>query len=44
MASLYPAALVGLQKKRGSIEPGAKADFILLDEQLNCRQVIIDGE
>jgi N-acetylglucosamine-6-phosphate deacetylase len=44
MASLYPAGLLGLQKKMGSIEPGAKADLILLDEQLNCRQMIIDGE
>ena len=44
MASLYPASLMGLQKKSGSIEAGAKADLILLDDQLNCRQVIIDGE
>ncbi|MDR3713442.1 MAG: N-acetylglucosamine-6-phosphate deacetylase [Puia sp.] len=44
MAALYPARLAGLHKKSGSIEPGAKADLILLDEQLNCVKMIIDGE
>ncbi|MHA4811589.1 N-acetylglucosamine-6-phosphate deacetylase [Flavitalea flava] len=44
MASLYPAALMGLDKKWGSIQPGAQADFVLLDEQLNLMQVIVEGE
>lgn len=44
MASLYPAALMGLEKKWGSIQPGAQADFVLLDEQLNLLQVIVEGE
>ena len=44
MASLYPATLMGLQNKWGSIQPGAQADFVVLDEQLNLLQVIVDGE
>ncbi len=44
MASLYPAILMGLQNKWGSIQPGAQADFVLLDEQLNLLQVIVEGE
>jgi len=44
MASTYPAAVMGLEKKFGAIQPGAQADFILLDEQLDLIQVIIDGE
>jgi N-acetylglucosamine-6-phosphate deacetylase len=44
MASLYPATLMGLDKKLGSIQPGAQADLILLDEQLNLLQVIVEGD
>jgi len=44
MASLYPATLMGMQKKRGVIAPGAYAHFVLLDETLNLQQIIISGE
>ena len=44
MASLYPSILMGLDKEYGSIRTGARADFVLLDEQLNLLQVIVDGE
>jgi N-acetylglucosamine-6-phosphate deacetylase len=44
MAAQYPATLLGLEKKWGCIQPGAQADFILLDEQLNLLQVIVEGE
>ena len=44
MASLYPATVMGLEKKWGSIRPGAQADFVLLDEQMNLLQVIVEGE
>jgi N-acetylglucosamine-6-phosphate deacetylase len=44
MASLYPASLMGLDKKWGSIQPGAQADFVVLDEELNCLQVIVEGD
>jgi N-acetylglucosamine-6-phosphate deacetylase len=44
MASLYPATVLGEEDKRGCIRPGAYADLILLDEELNLLQVIVDGE
>ena len=44
MASLYPATLMGLQDRLGSIRPGAVADLILLDEQLGLLQVFTEGE
>jgi N-acetylglucosamine-6-phosphate deacetylase len=44
MASLYPAAVLGESDIRGCIRPGACADLILLDDQLNLLQVIVEGE
>ncbi|HEY4109696.1 N-acetylglucosamine-6-phosphate deacetylase [Puia sp.] len=44
MASLYPATVLGQQAQWGSIQPGARADLVLLDEELNLLQVIVDGE
>jgi N-acetylglucosamine-6-phosphate deacetylase len=44
MASLYPATVIKKEKKWGGIHPGAHADLILLDEQLNLLQVMVDGE
>jgi len=44
MASLYPAMVLGEHDRRGTIQPGAVADLILLDDQLNLLRVIVDGE
>jgi N-acetylglucosamine-6-phosphate deacetylase len=44
MASTYPAAVLGEADRRGCIRPGACADLVLLDEQLNLIQVIVEGE
>ena len=44
MASLYPSTLLGLQDRWGTIQPGACADLVLLDEQLNLLQVLVAGE
>ena len=44
MASLYPATVIGRQNQWGVIRPGARADFVLLDEELNLLRVIVDGE
>jgi N-acetylglucosamine-6-phosphate deacetylase len=44
MASRYPAAVLGLQNQYGCIKPGAKADFVVLDEELRLTAVIMDGE
>lgn len=44
MASLYPAKLMGLENRFGTIQPGSQADFVLLDDQLNLLQVFVEGE
>jgi N-acetylglucosamine-6-phosphate deacetylase len=44
MASLYPAQVMGVEDRWGSIQPGAQADFVLLDEELRLLQVIVEGE
>ena len=44
MASLYPASVLHASKKWGSIQPGAFADFVLLDDQLNLLRVFTEGE
>jgi N-acetylglucosamine-6-phosphate deacetylase len=36
MASLYPARVMGLENRLGKIDKGYAAEFILLDEELNC--------
>lgn len=44
MASLYPATLLGLEKKWGCIGPGSVADFVLLDEELKLLRTIVEEE
>lgn len=44
MASANPARLLGVEKTRGSIETGKRADLVALDEQGNVRLVLIGGE
>ena len=39
MCSLYPAQLMGL-KQYGKIAPGYSAQFLLLDDQLNLKEII----
>ena len=39
LTSLTPATLLGVADKKGSIEPGKDADFILMDERLQVVQV-----
>jgi N-acetylglucosamine-6-phosphate deacetylase len=43
MASLNPAAVLGLEAKKGSIEPGKDADLILFDGDMTIRKVYIRG-
>ena len=38
-ATLRPAVSVGIEGEVGSIEPGKRADFVLLDSELNLRAV-----
>jgi N-acetylglucosamine-6-phosphate deacetylase len=44
MASLTPARVIGLERDVGSLEPGKRADVLLLDEDLAVRRVWVGGE
>jgi N-acetylglucosamine-6-phosphate deacetylase len=43
MASTYPATFLGLDKERGRIAAGLRADFVVLDDDLAVRQVWCGG-
>lgn len=43
MASLTPAERTGLASDRGSLEPGKRADILLLSPTLRVKQVWLDG-
>ncbi|HEY1342058.1 MAG TPA: amidohydrolase family protein [Bryobacteraceae bacterium] len=43
MASLTPAERAGVDGDVGSIEPGKRADILILDRQLNVRRVFCGG-
>lgn len=42
-ASLKPAQLLGIEKTKGTLNPGADADFLLLDSNLHIQAVYIGG-
>jgi N-acetylglucosamine-6-phosphate deacetylase len=44
MASLYPAAALGVEDRYGRIKPGYRANLLALDDDLNVVCSIIDGE
>jgi N-acetylglucosamine-6-phosphate deacetylase len=44
MASLTPARIAGWEHEIGSIAPGKRADLVVLDRELEVRQVYLDGE
>jgi N-acetylglucosamine-6-phosphate deacetylase len=43
MASLTPARIAGWDAEIGSLEVGKRADLVILDRQLQVRQVLRDG-
>ncbi|XP_068605512.1 N-acetylglucosamine-6-phosphate deacetylase [Brachionichthys hirsutus] len=43
-ASLHPAELLGLGRQKGSLDYGAEADLVFLDDALNVRATYISGE
>ena len=43
MGSLSPAAFLGLDHGRGKIAKGLRADFVILDEQMQVQSTIIGG-
>ena len=44
MASLYPAAALGVEDRYGRIKPGYRANLLALDEDLSVARSFIDGE
>ncbi len=44
MASLTPAQVVGLASECGSIETGKRADFCIMDNQLQVQKTIVEGK
>ena len=43
MASLNPAVLIGMQDRKGSLEPGKDADLVVLDEKLEVHTTMVMG-
>lgn len=43
-ASLHPAQMLGLEKTKGSLDFGADADFVVLDDTLHVQATYISGE
>ena len=44
MASLYPARILGLEARKGSIEEGKDADLVICDRELNVETVFAAGK
>jgi N-acetylglucosamine-6-phosphate deacetylase len=44
MASEFPAAFLGLDKRLGRIASGLQANFVVVDDDLNVRSTWIDGQ
>lgn len=44
MASLNPAKLLGLDDELGSLEAGKKANLVLMDDAVNVKTVILEGQ
>jgi N-acetylglucosamine-6-phosphate deacetylase len=43
MASLTPARVIGLDRQKGSLEPGKDADIAILEDDITCWRTIIAG-
>lgn len=44
MASQTPARILGLDKKKGSVEVGKDADLVLLDKDLQVKATFVCGD
>ncbi len=44
MASLNPAKLLGIDDQVGSLEPGKKANLIIIDDMINVKSVFLEGK
>lgn len=43
-ASMNPARMLGIEGEVGSLEPGKKANIIIIDDMVNIQTVILEGE
>ena len=44
MATLNPARLLGIDDTVGSLEPGKKANLIIMDDMVNIKSVFLEGQ
>lgn len=44
MATINPARLLGIDHKVGSLEPGKKANIIIIDDLIRIQKVFLEGE
>ncbi|CDW55998.1 N-acetylglucosamine-6-phosphate deacetylase [Trichuris trichiura] len=42
-ASLHPAEFLGITNRKGKLQPGCDADFVLLDNEMNIMATYIEG-
>ena len=43
-ASLHPAEMLGITDRKGTLDYGTDADFVILDDSLNVHSTYIAGE
>lgn len=43
MMSLTPARIIGIDSVAGSLDPGKRADIVLLDDRLDVKMTIVEG-
>ncbi|CAO3598378.1 unnamed protein product [Absidia cylindrospora] len=43
-ATLHPAQSLGIQNRKGTFTPGANADLVFLDDNLNLKRVFVRGD
>jgi N-acetylglucosamine-6-phosphate deacetylase len=43
MATVNPAAVIGVDKNKGSLEPGKDADIVIIDDGVNVYATIVKG-
>ena len=43
MATINPAAVINVDKNKGSLEPGKDADIVIIDDEINVYMTIVKG-